>query len=243
MAEVSGVITEGFTDWFRREHISSAEGRNKYLDNLAQLQADLGRPLDDPFNQRVAKVMEHLGRHIGTWWQNFNNNPTDDYFIAQQAFAAQMATTGARREQNMVQATSQRDYDRRKANENPLGIDIQHTVETRLLGRFGTLTNIDFASAGITPEELYKTARETTGYGYGMLVRLAEHSPSDKGLKKFGTVSRAVGMQTAWLNLAVDYVTYAAQIHDGDLSQAPFLHPVSISDQPKGIEAVYYPFA
>ena len=237
-------ISRVLQDWLNVEARTSMRDVNAYLMSLQNFHADIERSYNDSLNRTGGKSQGHLDRPTGVWWERFVTDPANDEVSATQTFASQMLLSGFRRNQIMLEAKSQDEYeDRWQSGE--LGIDLVDTVAERLTERFAKssdeVANVDFEAADLTLDALFTTAFFTVKRGRWTQEYLYEFGHKDLYKPDAPCSILQRQMQEAWAGLATDHIIYAASLRDGDLARVPFLQPISITQQPE--DPVYYPFA
>jgi hypothetical protein len=230
-------ITGTVQDWLKIEYGTAGAGRNTYLDSLEGFYRALSKPYDDPSNTTAAKTLSHLGRLTGAWWQGFETDPRNDYLSARQLFGVLMLLSGSHRTQVSLQASNQNNYTERR-HATTLGINLRRTVEDRLDEYAHDKTVRENA---LSLEGLYRVTTAATTAGLDCLEFVHRRGAKDAKQKTSPSVEYLQGMQVTYAKLAVDHITFAAQIRNGELASVPFLQPISITDQPEN--PVYYPFA
>lgn len=240
--EPAALIAAGLESWFFEEARTSGNSRNNYLDDLERAHTNFRSTVDDPTNTSANKSFGHLSRPTGIWWQGFASDLSDDFLTARQIFASQMLASGAYREQIQLQSTSQEDYFQRKLTGIPMGVDVLDVVTQRLVTRLSSPPHaIDLSKASMALDELYDTASEAVLLGVEKTELLASEGRHYIGHEDSPLVDKLKEAQMAWIGLAVDHIIFATQQRDGELAKVPFLHPISISDQPE--DPLLYPFA
>lgn len=239
----SEAISQVLQDWLVVEARTSTRDVNTYLMSLQSFHADIERSYNDSLNKTGGKSQGHLDRPTGVWWERFITDPSNDEVSATQTFASQMLLSGARRNQIMLEARSQHEYeDRWQSGE--LGIDLVDVVSQRLAERFENgdeeVESADFSAANLTLEGLYKTAFFTVKRGRWTQEYLYEFGQEDLYKPQAPCSILQRQMQEAWAGLATDHIIFAAALRGGDLTRVPFLQPISITQQPD--DPVYYPF-
>jgi hypothetical protein len=213
--------------WLAEEIRSSGEGKNAVLDDW------------DTFIQSgVAKAKSHYDR-LWSRTSQFQALKSRDKFIALQIFDAQMGMSGAFRTNCRVMALDQADYLAKRYGNSPLGIDIGKQIDERLYRHFGRIpSSEDLRMARVLPETLISSTHDTNQLRLSTIQRISQAEDIDSPAKKINSSSRLIRLQERWMDLAVDYVVFAAQQRGGDLAAVPMIEPKSITDA-----AVYYPFA
>lgn len=229
-------IAQVFHDWLVAEVESSSQNQNAILDDWASFHAALQMPFSDNANVSARKADSHYSR-LRLWTDEFAKGHVDDSSIAHQIYGTLTGMSGAFRTQCNTFASNQNQYTTRRQNGEPLGINISVQVQKRLVERFGKLPDQqDLAYKANSLGELVELTHTTNESRLEIIKQLYDGKPL-LGLRKVVALMRLMRNQREWLDLGVDYVIYAAQKNDGDLTKVPFMQPLPITHA-----EVEYPF-
>jgi hypothetical protein len=220
--------------WLAEEIQSSGSSKNAVLDNFYTARKSFMLRADDQGNKNIGKNDGHYNR-LKLWTSQFEENSTDDYLTARQLFCAQMYLSGMFRLECFVVSNDEAEYRFRRFGGQVLGVDLRKSIAGRFsesntveLSRLADATNAANDQTYFTLRTLHdRNRRSDTLFNY---VRFL--NTRGDWFKELSS------LQNTWLDLSVDYISYAAQARGKDLSKVPFLEPKSISENPQ----IYYPF-
>ena len=224
----STVISTVIQDWLQAEKLSSLVDNNAGLNRHDTYVASEVRAWDDPENAFTQKSLGHYNR-LRQRTSELSEESVGDKFIALQMFDALMTLSGHHRLQCVVRAKDQEQYMGLRYNTPSFGLNIPERVEKRLSEQFHKFPRQkDLSQRVVGLSDLKLMATTANENRLGLMRELFD------GKRIFGTrraiyAGRLVASQALWLDTAVDHIVYAAQEHDGDLQQVPFLEPKSIT--------------
>jgi hypothetical protein len=227
-------IASAMREWLKAEIDSSGAGRNAVLDDFYNARKYFTLRSDDPANKNTLKNDGHYNR-LKIWTPQFAENSMHDYLTARQLFCAQMYLSGMFRSECFVTSRGEEEYRFRRFGGHGIGIDLEKRTVDRLASNkpveldelIGRTDEANEQTNAIIRELHNRNRRAGTLFNYIKFI-----NSRDDWLQALSL------LQETWLDVSIDYITYAAEVRGNDLSKVPFLEPKSISDNPQ----IYYPF-
>jgi hypothetical protein len=223
----ANAIAGAIENWLSEEIVTSSEGENAFLDNW-----------DTFLQDGLAKANSHFDRLKIRTDSLFDSESVEDEVVAMQIYDTQSGMSGAFRTQCYILAADHEDYFRRRLGSSPLNVDIKSSINEMVSQKPGNQpsTSRDY-QLKINKADLLTATHSTNMLRLKTMEKISKDKNPKFGTKKAINALLLTQLQQEWLNLSTDYILYAAQLHDGDLSSVPFFEPKPINKA-----RIYYPF-
>jgi|SRR3989344_3783001 len=224
-------ISQSFYDWLKAEVVTSGESRNRYLDNFDEVRRRMALPYDDDDNWNSQKDKSHQQRLPG-WLQTYELSSAGDseaeFCSARVLFAPLMSISGAYRSECYLKAQDQEEYI--KLRSQAIGVDLEQTAFYHLREN---MPDGNFSKAELSIEALKNRFYQTYSKGEARIREMNDGLLIGYGIGESNSKSVQEMHRTQYdhTRLAIDCLIMAAKLRKGDVKAAPFLEPVSISDQ------------
>lgn len=235
----SQLIGTGINSWLHSEYVASNEN---YLDGQRALDC-LSLPFDDPDNLFVNKWISHHNRQA-LWVRALRETP-DEVNHARILYNVMMATSGGFKRIAAVQSKDQEDYFRIKNDPHSTGTGVNTVKVVResieaMVG-FDAHDNTDHIAIALQDID------DAFVFAGGVFESLASGlAKEDRGKQTSGSVRLLQESQKRWLSAASSWIAACADTFGGDITEVPYLSPISITKQPldaKFSPIPIYPFA
>ncbi|MDB5170936.1 MAG: hypothetical protein JWO35_630 [Candidatus Saccharibacteria bacterium] len=242
--EPAEVITSAFEQWLSAEVQNSYDDNNAVLNDYSLFQRSLALPYDDHRNVNAQKSVSHHGRFQSWTDELFVGHPEEDAATGRQIFAVLMGLSGAFREQCFLLSSDNETYMRNRYGTGALGIHMGKAVVNRLTYHYGKQPVADDLNKPvISIDTLVSNTHDVNDTRLAFTKALYSQEALTES-RKNTCIARQIELRMRWVDLGVDYVLFAAQTHNGDLSKVPFYQPKSITHaqlvKPLGHEPPYF---